>query len=334
VSDERTLAEKPVLTVDLDGLTSGGLVALSYLSALKTGVSYHERHDRRHPLGIYNVSVSRICEKICKCSAKLEQYFFLPPHISEIDKHDLLRDEILDLLELCLYAAAEHVDDVELIGLSFFETPENFKKSPHTKALNRAVKPLRDSITSVTNAIKHQQGRLRLYTLEVNHGGIDMCLHGFYIEGFVDGAVGPSPILYENRKPISSVTSLLWSVLIYLGMISREIGAFLEAIVAVDKSPDVPVGSIHFRDAVVALARLPLYSFDEVHPFARVRLALRSDGEIGDKIHSDIYGSIMRGWSKDDQIRFGNHRSLMAGDGVSKRFTFPLLNQLHLQHWT
>ena len=307
---------------------------MSHLSALKAGVAYHEHHDRRHPLGIYNVSVLRICEKICKCCMKLEQYFLLPPRISEIDKHDLLRDEILDLLELCLYAAAEHVDDVQLIVLSFFETPEDFKKSPHTKALNRAVKPLRDSITSITNAIKHQQGRLRLLTLEVTHDDIDMCLHGFFVEGFVDGEVGPSPILYENKKPISSVISLLWEVLIYLGTISREIGAFLEVIMAVDKGQDIPAEPVHFRDAVVALARLPLYSFDEMHPFTRVRLVLKSDGKVEDKVRSEIYGSIMRGWSKGDQIRFGNSRFLMTGDGVSCRFTIPRINQLHLQHWT
>jgi len=331
--NERTPDGKPVLTFDLGGPASGSLIAMSYLSALKDGASYHEHRGTRHPLGIYNISVTRICRKIQKCSTKLEEYFLLPPSISDIEKHNVLRDEIMDLLELCLYAAAEHVDDVELIGMSFFEDPQQFKKSPHTKALNRAVKPLRDKIASVTNVIKHTQGRLRLFTLEVNHAGIDICLHGFFVEGFMDGSVAPSPILYANNKVISSITTILWDMLIYLGLISWEISNLLEAITAIDKNCIVPAGSPLLRDAVIALARLPLYSFDEVHPFARVRLVLNCDDELRSKMRSSLYGSVMNGWSMSDQIRFGKSGSLIEGDGVSKRFTLPHPSQLHLQHW-
>lgn len=332
--NERPPAGKPVLTVDLGGPAPGGLTALSHLSALKAGVSHHEDHDQRHPLGIYNLSVTRVCEKVRRCSVILEEYFLLPPQITEIDKHAELRDGIVDRLELCLYVAAEHIDDVELIGKSFFKDPKQHPKSPHTKALNRAMKPLRDQITSVTNAIKHAQGRLRLFALEVNYDDRDMCLHGFFVEGFEGGAVAPSPVIHKSGGTVFSITSFLWGILLYIELISREIGRFLEAISAVDGSSAAPVGSTHFGDAVIALARLPLYSFDDTHPFERTRLVINHDEEAESKLRSNIYGSAMDRWSKSGEIRFGNRRFMMEGDGVSTRFTFSQPNQLRLQHWT
>jgi hypothetical protein len=241
-----TPAPKPELVIDLDG-PAAVLQALSCLSALKSGASFHDVHDQRHPLGTYNLSVGRICDKLQKCAANLERYWLSSPTLADLDKHADFRRITIDYLELCLYAAAEHVDDVESVASSFFRTSRQAAKAAAMKQLKRAVKPLRDRIASLTNTVKHRQGRLRLFSLEFNHDSKSLCLHGFFIEGFTQGQVCPSPILHGNGEIVISITSFLWSILMYVWLISLQLEQFLVAVSAIDMQKIQPVGSPLFR---------------------------------------------------------------------------------------
>jgi hypothetical protein len=317
----------------MGGSEPASLSAAAYLAALKSNSSFHELYDRRHPLGMYNLSVGRICDKIKKCAQKFEEYYLSSPYIADLDKKPDLRDEIIDYLELSLYAAAEHVDDVESIGSSFFSTSQKCAKFPVTKELKRAIKPLRDQISSFVNTIKHTQGRIRLSAVEFRHGEIDNCLHGFFIEGVSSGVIGPSPILHNESKMVISITSLLWSLVTYLGLISLELTKFLSAISAVDEAIVTPRGSQTFRNAIIALARLPLYSLDDVHPFERVRIVINLDEESRAAVESNIYGSLLHPWSASDQVCFGASRFMYEGDGVSKNFRIIQPRKIQLRRW-
>lgn len=327
---ETAASEKPKLTVDCSGGGTTVLEALNRLSWLKEGASRHEVLDRRHPLGIYNLSIGRICEKVRKCAEALERYSALS-NLEDLDKSDVIRSDILDCLELSLYAAAEHIDDVELISGCFFESPREYSKSKHVRELKRVLKPLRDQISSFTNAIKHKQGRIRLFSMEFEHGGNNSCLHGFFIEVFNDGGAGPCPNLHQNAAVIS-ITSFLWGMIVYLFLISNQISAFLDEVGAV-KEGVTAVDSAKLRKAVISLSRLPLYTFDEKHPFELAHMAITSDEESDALLQSDIYGSIRCPWSMSADGRFGSTRLMYEGDGVTRSFKLVAPRNLQLRHW-
>lgn len=64
---------KPEVVIELETTVAAELPAQSCLRALNAGASHHESLDRRHPLGIYSVSIGRIADKIAKCATALER---------------------------------------------------------------------------------------------------------------------------------------------------------------------------------------------------------------------------------------------------------------------
>jgi len=88
-----------------------------------------------------------------------------------------------------------------------------------------------------------------------------------------------------------------------------------------------------FPKAVIAAARLPIYTFGEEHPFSRVTLRISSsDGEY-DRLASHLYGSITNGWSSSSNASFGQFTSRFAGDGKTKSFRFAQPKSVVLHHW-
>lgn len=303
------------------------LVANISLFALRDNASYHELRDCRHPLGVYGLSIVRICEKVSKCADKLEHYWTIDPHAKK------LREEVVDYLELALYAAAEHVDDIERIAYTFFKTDREAQKDRNVRILHTAMKPLRDEISSFTNAIKHNHGRIRLFDTNFNHDGCVITLLGFFIEGFKDGAASPNPILHGSGKTIVSVTSFLWSILTFIAQSSEELSRFLHRIGVVNESEKRPCEAKSFIDASLKLTRLPLYTFDEEHPFSRVKWVIGMDDTMYIKVKSMIYGSILRPWSKSEDGTFNGWRLDYAGDNVTKSFKIALPRKMGIQHW-
>ncbi len=148
-----------------------------YLSFLKEGASYHESRDSRHPLGIYNISVARICDKIIKCADHLFKYW----------AEGKLTDNggiVIDYLELATYAAAEHVDDIGHIAYAFFKSDREASQNSKIRLLNNRIKSVRDEIASFANTVKHYHGRIRLFETTFRHEKERIKLLGFYVEGF------------------------------------------------------------------------------------------------------------------------------------------------------
>lgn len=324
---------KPEIVVDLDAQTHSPLKAEIYLSRLKPDTSFHEILDCRHPLGIYNVSTARIAKKLTACCARLEEFLLAVPSASTLLSHNDKKEGLVDYIELCLYAAAEHVDDLEAIARCFFENDRLAATSPHTKELKSSMKPIRDRISGFTNAIKHSQSRIRICSVDFAQDNGAVCLHGFFIERFNNGTIGPSPIFHSNERLIS-VTSFLWSVLIYLFSMSGALCEFLLGMDVVENASGVIVQqSPLLRPCVIALTRLPLYSFDDVHPFVKTRFIVNGGESARHEMDSNIYGSFMRRWSKTPSALSGQIVMGYEGDGTTKRFqmNFPL--NINIQPW-
>ena len=89
-----------------------------------------------------------------------------------------------------------------------------------------------------------------------------------------------------------------------------------------------------FSKTVVAAARLPLYSFDETHPFSETRIIIDGDDNGIKTLDSNIYGSIIQKWKKSDDMQFVSEIANYEGDGVTKTFEIVKPKALKLQHWS
>lgn len=324
---------KPEFIIDISGGEGSPLEALHSLSVLDPTLGRHTSQKFRPALGIYNISTSRVCSKIRKLCEKLEEYFNISKDRNILMKKETLRSEVIDYLELSLYAAAEHVDDLKTISKYYFGSNKKYKSSKHASTFSRNIKKNKNLITAYINAIKHQQSRLRLYSVEIIHEKIHHCLHGYFIEGVHHGTIGPNKIFHTNSKRIFSITSLIWEILCFILNSSRSLNIFLNEIfeipsaMAISKSND-------FLKSIISASRLPLYSFDDTHPFNNTRIIIQTSNT-DDKTYFDskIYGSIKEKWSKSVELEFLGDNCNYKGDGVSKQFEMAHPSSLKIQHW-
>lgn len=327
--------KKPELIIDLDKVNVEPCFrAQSALAVLKTGASFHDKHDCRHPLGIYNVSFTRILRKICSCSEKLEALHRRVSSLQDLEAARGLREEMIDYLELCLYAAAEHVDDINAIALCFFASSAACDKSKLVRRLKDDLKPIRDRISAVTNAIKHKHSRIRLLSMDLKEQGVPVCLHGFFVERFQNGGVGPAILSRSSGEQTLSITSFLWSIICYLFLASERLASFLTELKVQDGA--LAVGAIDnslVHKSAVALARLPLYAFDESNPFEKARVVIRGGVQGQRLLDSGIHGSILRRWNRTLVPEFGKSRMDYEGDGTTRQFDIAHPKTLKLCHW-
>ena len=244
-----------------------------------------------------------------------------------------LRVELIDYVELAVYAAAEHVNDIDSIAFGFFMESKDCKNSKAYKDLRKEVNRLKRAIAISANAIKHQQARIRLFSIEMTHAQHETCLHGYFVEGVQNGVIGPNCVLHRSQDCFS-LTSLAWEIIAFLLGCSRALYCYLIAIG--QRAPELPAPNCSiFNKAVSAAARLPLYTFGEEHPFTRVTLLVGPlVGEGATTLESDLYGSILTRWDVSAVPSFGRFHSSFVGDGVSKSFRFAQPKQVSLMHWS
>lgn len=283
------------------------------------------------PLGIYNVSVSRVCDKVIKLCDRADRYFRAGSKLEPLSRNGELMSDLIDYIELALYAAAEHVDDLEAIATGFFRTPAARDKNAAYKSFQKELKKHKRFVSSTANAIKHTQSRVRLFSVEFVHDGNEGCLHGYFVEGVQAGVVCPNPT-FHTTQDVFSITTLVWEILYFLMNSSRVLASFLAAV----GKPAGGTADIKFEPlakAVAAASRLPLYTFGEEHPFQRSTLKAFASTEKAASIESDLYGSIWRRWSKSKEAQFGQAISRFEGDGVTRSFRFVQPKTIAFQHW-
>ncbi|MBL8262639.1 MAG: hypothetical protein JNM58_09445 [Xanthomonadaceae bacterium] len=246
-------------------------------------------------------------------------------------KNQMIDEDVIDYIELTLYASSEHIDDLKLIVDNFYATNVESRKCKAHKEFNDDIKELKVFIAKLTNHIKHAQHRIRLYGLGFTHGGHAGTLHGYFVESAEGGVVGPSSVFHGHGSNVFSITSLAWEVLCFLLHASASLRRFLETRQLLF-GPIKSTGEA-FQKAIVAAARLPLYTFDDPHPFERCTLNLKGDRESAAALSSGIYGSVSVPWANDPYPAFGSSAVAFSGDGVSLSFRVVAPSKVGLRHW-
>jgi len=331
-SKHRCIVTKPFFTVDIATNAQSSLEAHIPLGFLTDEGCFHNANNLRMPLGIYNVSVSRVCDKLIRLSQRLEAYFKASNTLEPLEESDGVMKELIDYIELSLYAAAEHVDDIDSIASGFFKNSALRNKHVAYKRLQKEIKRHKRLVSAATNAIKHQQSRIRIFSMEFTHGGSSGCLHGYFIEGVETGVVCPSKKFHQSQD-VFSITTLIWEIVVFLLNCSRDLEQFLQVVSTQVAGPENTISEI-FTKAVIAAARLPIYTFGEEHPFSRVTLHIKSSDNNTDSLESSLYGSITDGWSKTANASFGRFTSRFEGDGKTKSFRFAQPKSVSLHHWS
>lgn len=318
---------KPTCTVDLDQDGLGALPGADGLTALAALSDF--KPQRQRALAIYNRSVSRICDKVRRAAAKLEAAFAEEIAVGW-GKIGIRGDaEIIDAIELVIYAAAEHTDDLKAIARELAgSNGENPKRA--SDRMERLLSPIRRRVSLMTNKIKHEQWRISICRQQFTHGKETTILYGLSLLSLSHDRVGLE-VLPPDGARVIALPSLLWSVIELLYRTSEELLRFLG--VAAHNAPAVPAPQ--FAAAVVAIGRLPNYSFEDEHAFHRVRLRIYADDEANRrKLESTLYGAFGTRWNLSAPGEPGNFSFGVQGDGVTRSFDFPTLKSVTLQHWT
>lgn len=326
------MTNKPAFLIDLAQNAQSGLDAQQLLETLDNSVTFHTSHHLRPALGIYNVSTHRVLEKVRQLCKRLELYMYAGPDSPTSNGQSEATQALIDYVELALYAAAEHVDDIEHIAKHFYRTERERKSCKAYKKLQEEIKQHKRFISALANHVKHSQHRIRLFYLEYRHAGHDGVFHGYIIESVTDGVVGPSPIFHSSDRSVFSITSLAWEIIVFVLNSSRSLRSFLSTKKRVEGP--TKTHSPHLVKAIIAAARLPLYNLDDEHPFTTATLRLNWNDSSYQEASSLIYGSISNKWLQSKSIQFGNGGAAFAGDGITR--TFKMLvspSRVGLQHW-
>jgi hypothetical protein len=322
--------------VDLSRDSTSPLEALSVLAHVSDERCFHEDAGFRMPLGIYNVSLSRACDKVIRLCQRLEAYFKAEMKVGPQSANDEAMIELIDYIELALYAAAEHVDDVEAVANGFFRDKKSRQKSQVGDAafrrLDAALRKHKRFIAAAANAIKHQQARIRIFSVEYQHSPHQGVLHGYYIEQVKNGEISASTELHSGQS-ILSVTTLPLEILTYLLKCSKDLATFLEAVALKFHGPTRRDTSLMSK-AFIAAARLPFYTFGEPSPLSDTKILLTVPAQGNDALDSGLYGSILKPWMQASRPKFGRAAARFEGDGKSRRFNLPRLRQVSFHYWT
>ena len=315
--------------IDLTEDAQSNLEAQALLDVIDNNAAYHTAHNLRPPVGIYNVSTLRVLNKVVDLSEKLETYVNTSHENANREKS---ARALIDYIELSIYAAAEHVDDLEHISKYFYNSERERTSCIANKQFQKDLKQHKRFIAAVANYIKHSQHRIRLYQLDFIHAGRQGAFHGYIIESVSDGVVGPSPIFHTDQRNIFSVTTLAWEILTFVLKSSRSLATFL----ADKKRIEGPTktNSKFLSEAIIAAARLPLYNLDEDHPFDTTPLKLQWDETSISKASSALYGSVFNGWDAIGPLSLGRSSVAFAGDGVTRTFKMLIKpTRVSLRHW-
>lgn len=322
---------KPHYELDMASDAPSCLEVYKTLRLLSLENCNHNSNNLRLPFGIYNISINRICEKLILLSKKLENYFDKSYLLEHLEEKSTLRQEIVDYIELSLYSAAEHIDDLDSIASGFYKNKNLRDKSNFYKKFQKNIKTNKRFISSFTNSIKHNQSRIRIFSTEFSNGKFSGCLHGYFIEGVKAGAVGPSESFHLTES-IYSITTLIWEIILLLLNCSRDLNEFL-----INTGSQI-IGPVNtqfdaFQLAINSAARLPLYTFGEAHPFEHTKFSLLYEDDAILYFQSACFGSLIKGWDRSALTTFGKSKINFESDGVTKTFNIPIPKIINLQHW-
>ncbi|MEN4952818.1 hypothetical protein [Stenotrophomonas sp. TWI819] len=214
-------------------------------------------------------------------------------------------------MEGLIYACTEHAETVKGIlggcGIS--------KKDRAYRPLFSAWKDATDLLDEMTNTMKHQEARCRFHTVHIRHGEIFLPLHGFFIEGYKENALGPHPVVHRDH-PVYSVTWLAWGAIELVLVLNMLMQSSITEKFGV--LPFAKTDRPELRSAIYEAARLPAYSFGEAHFLTTSHAAfILPDGPRKDL---PAYGSIYYPWVRDQAVALVGGATMHVADGQTRSF--------------
>src|SRR5713101_1656178 len=273
------------------------------LRTTPSSTTHHEQWGKRAPLGIYTVSLDTLPRRfhaVLDCLDELGTRE-LPPG----PRFQALATRVLDSHQALMYALLEHLEDCANIARVFFPKDESTKKEPLLREILEQLKPYRDTVDRIVNAMKHRQARLGLFQATNSM----VTLHGYSVQGLI----GPDligPHLTVNEPDCTSIDEVVG------------------ATAPIELGTDVCTWSFEMASRISKL--LPFVYPDEARPPVAVVAAggdtrSASAGDRGRWIKIELSNSPSIGPLTFGQIPGGPFRlsATFQGDAVTRSFKVP-----------
>jgi hypothetical protein len=221
--------------------------ALNYLPEIPSEYLFVHEHARRHPLGIYNVSLDQLEKAFNRVlSCYLDCVEFLKRNIrldGELENDNLNEgyNDLLDAQKNLIHSLRSHIDDCyavlaalvdpaslsnDLSRIRFTDRWLKVAKFGGYDSFSSAISNFKDEyLGPIVNGIKHRQCRLRpLFFYKYS----DIRL-GYYLEDSdTDGVPGPSPKVHRDRNTAFSFAKHLRLNLFYVYHTSEALSRALK----------------------------------------------------------------------------------------------------------
>lgn len=291
------------------------------LRAIPDSRLYHQTVPARHPLGIYNVSTGLLLSRLRRLIAEAQEIILSGLEISEPQPTRTgTLSSVLDTVELSLYAAAAHVDDIETIARCLYRSTRESNASGDIRWLRAQLKPIRDRLAGLANHLKHSHNRIRLFLSQLITPTGTLVLPGFFLESSDGKQIGANPHFHSDGNPIISLTYFCWEQLLFLTRCCNVLEGFL-ARQGLGGDSDSHVFDSLIDPTLRAISRLPIYSFHNTGGLNLSGMQIHFTC-IPDVSRPSIPGSPLQPFdvSQSNAFRMGSSSILYGGDGVSRSF--------------
>jgi hypothetical protein len=307
---------------------------LKMLASVPACATYHVEWGLRQPLGTYNVSLEALPRRFNAVLDSLETLRRFPERIGPELPGATTR--LLDAHRALLYAMMEHVEDCDNIAKSFFPKDRAAGKEKPLKDFRAAVRPFRDPLGKIVNAMKHRQGRLGLCEAHNSMARI----FGYCVQTAIGpDVIGPDEEIHGSTGPgklaaISFNHDLRWQYLTVFA-VGRQLATFVEEVIGENREGSQDAGE---RGAWVAsfevakrIGSLPGFVYPHEARGAVPFVAIREQAGVGGSDAQSGQRMILTGRSNGVRhltlgqipggpftISFNYH-----GDGVTRSFKVP-----------
>lgn len=203
-----------------------GPEAESKLAAYSPARFHHSRLHQRAPDGIHKLSLRQVWPAFKAALDSAGLVLKEKPFLAVRDPS--WEESCLERIEHLLYVLAEYLNECDIVLRCCFPNESTFKQSEHVDHFRKVIRPYRDRVGAAVNAIKHNQGRLRLFAL-YDHA---LVVSGYFVEGVLSsGAVGPNSNIHNDKT--SQAFSFAFDLRLHflsVFLISRNLSSAVERI--------------------------------------------------------------------------------------------------------
>ena len=169
--------------------------AATVLGVLGAHPLFFAKQGNRHPLGVYNLTFRDIVRHMAHVLDELDKAANETTYANPAN-YDWNRD-LLNATDHLLNAIVQHLDSFATIVEAFFESKGNEVAERIKKSIKCEVRPYRDHVAKIVNAIKHRHAKLASFYFH----DVGLFVPGYFVEGVCEGgAIGPDPTVHGDSN--------------------------------------------------------------------------------------------------------------------------------------